>query len=1059
MRDGSLRGDLLSEAESGDPLGLVSHEMLAYLDELRARRPWGRDASLSPEFFLSTDRVVIVPGLMGSSLSDTRRRGRGLVWVNPMAVLSDRLGTLKLAPYDGLEEDDDRSVRIEASGPLPLLYDLLRLALEVRRYATEFFAFDWRRDLEIASQALAKRLRQLGQGSKPIHMVAHSQGALVARRALQILGPEEARRLVRHLVLLGPANFGSFSAVLALAGGGSMLGILRRLAVEPARGFGDVLSTMSGLYQLVPWDASRAPWLGEVDLSLPEVWGPSSRVDSLRLRRFLGWGRGLDTTFFDDRTAVILGEQASTAGGAVLNDPTPVDSASHAMPGDGTVPHALSVLAGVRTFLASGVEHSMLGSSRRVIEATCAVLAGGSVELPSVSSDPRDHQSRLAARGPSGSPPPDPSPRQLQMLPSTSPTPSLNGRFLSGYDAQRALPQVGRDEPEVVARVAPVAPELPLWGRFLQSSGPPPTEEVVRASCAGRCSPEDGQPCRNRNGCPGDGSCAELVLDGSNLLPFHFLRVGDRLGRAVVKLQRSDGAAGTGFLVAPDVLLTNHHVLPDRETARGTRALANYEAQPPSDTAGRAAIVRLDPDSLFVGNADLDFTFCGVPGLEFLGAVPLDRNSLAAGPAECVNIVQHPGGRPKEVALQDNRVVRSDNLVIQYACDTEPGSSGSPVFDNRWKLVALHHASVRADAGLAADAPADPGSRYLNEGIRLSAIAAWLETDDAEQQYGPAALGRLRSIFRGLDPQIGYFGGLGRGGQGRRPTETVVDLYHGVGGDLDLGFWDLGGPARQRRSGVARVLGAMGGDVWCLSHVDPEDLAALAAELKIRTGIEHRTMAGPGRTALLYRDRPGLVVEQADAGAASFPWAVRLRATTATGKSYELNLAPLAGMEEMRDLMEPGEADWMFLGSADFDALVGSVGQPSGRGRRVAAAAGKVGFLLITGPGSPVVKVFATPDLGPIGDKDRRLVVVERQLPNAARTLGASPPVALRLCLRQPMAEEERVTRREPSDEKPSGRAPVDGQASSVEAALIDALRPVIARLVDELRRQGERPR
>ena len=34
----------------------------------------------------------------------------------------------------------------------------------------------------------------------------------MARRALQLLGRDEARRIVKHLVLLGPANFGSFSA-------------------------------------------------------------------------------------------------------------------------------------------------------------------------------------------------------------------------------------------------------------------------------------------------------------------------------------------------------------------------------------------------------------------------------------------------------------------------------------------------------------------------------------------------------------------------------------------------------------------------------------------------------------------------------------------------------------------------------------------------------------------------------------------------------------------------------------------------------------------------------
>ena len=114
-------------------------------------------------------------------------------------------------------------------------------------------------------------------------------------------------------------------------------------------------------------------------------------------------------------------------------------------------------------------------------------------------------------------------------------------------------------------------------------------------------------------------------------------------------------------------------------------------------SAGRAAVVNLDPDSLFVTNKDLDFSFCAVKGLEYLGFVPLERDSLSVVPSESVNIIQHPRGRYKEVALQDNRVVKVDNLVVQYCCDTEPGSSGSPVFNNHWHLVALHHASVVVD--------------------------------------------------------------------------------------------------------------------------------------------------------------------------------------------------------------------------------------------------------------------------------------------------------------------------------------------------------------------------
>ena len=120
-----------------------------------------------------------------------------------------------------------------------------------------------------------------------------------------------------------------------------------------------------------------------------------------------------------------------------------------------------------------------------------------------------------------------------------------------------------------------------------------------------------------------------------------------------MKLQRADGAAGTGFLVSPGILLTNHHVLPDVATAASAKAVANFESSPPEGPSGRAANASLSPKALFLTNADLDFTFCAVEGLDFLGVVAPNRNSLNIMRSEYVNIIQHPRGRPKEVVLQD----------------------------------------------------------------------------------------------------------------------------------------------------------------------------------------------------------------------------------------------------------------------------------------------------------------------------------------------------------------------------------------------------------------------
>src|SRR5690606_28864733 len=118
-----------------------------------------------------------------------------------------------------------------------------------------FAPFDWRKNMEESARSLAEILRaRLGRrDDRPLHLIAHSQGSLVARRALQILGARTARQLVRHLVLLGPASYGTFSAAFALAGNHEMLELFQRFYVAIPDNFTTTLQTFTGLYQLLPW--------------------------------------------------------------------------------------------------------------------------------------------------------------------------------------------------------------------------------------------------------------------------------------------------------------------------------------------------------------------------------------------------------------------------------------------------------------------------------------------------------------------------------------------------------------------------------------------------------------------------------------------------------------------------------------------------------------------------------------------------------------------------------------------------------------------------------------
>jgi endonuclease G, mitochondrial len=204
----------------------------------------------------------------------------------------------------------------------------------------------------------------------------------------------------------------------------------------------------------------------------------------------------------------------------------------------------------------------------------------------------------------------------------------------------------------------------------------------------------------------GEGSDAsELAIDrivaGSDALNVSYLERGMIAADAVARIAVHDGARlvgyGTGFMVSPRLLLTNYHVLATADRAVHSLVDFRYEY----DALGRLverATFGLDPAAFFFGDPELDVTVVAVApetadgsrrATDF-GWLRLSPSADTALRGEWLSIVQHCGGRPKQLSLRQNLLITRTGPDLWYVSETATGSSGAPVFNDSWQVVAVH---------------------------------------------------------------------------------------------------------------------------------------------------------------------------------------------------------------------------------------------------------------------------------------------------------------------------------------------------------------------------------
>jgi V8-like Glu-specific endopeptidase len=230
-----------------------------------------------------------------------------------------------------------------------------------------------------------------------------------------------------------------------------------------------------------------------------------------------------------------------------------------------------------------------------------------------------------------------------------------------------------------------------------------------------------------------------------------FMEQAQTAGRQVARLlvprfvdgQRQSGVGlGTGWLVAPRLMLTNHHVVNARDLKEPDAADADFRKQGENTVAWFDYHREGEPAptvaaiALVASNRALDYALLRLAdSTELLQprgrmALALKTGSLPQGAR--LNIVQYPGGGPLRYAIRNNFFVGlgEKHHQVRYLTDTIAGSSGSPVLNDSWQVVAMHRGAREVDPNTYnIEGGKTEVIKYHNEGIAIHEILSCLPSE------------------------------------------------------------------------------------------------------------------------------------------------------------------------------------------------------------------------------------------------------------------------------------------------------------------------------------------
>ncbi len=178
--------------------------------------------------------------------------------------------------------------------------------------------------------------------------------------------------------------------------------------------------------------------------------------------------------------------------------------------------------------------------------------------------------------------------------------------------------------------------------------------------------------------------CDRLIASGRNNLKA--LKACSAVG--MIETADSQGI-GAGVCLGNHILLTCQHLF---NLLTPQQAWVRFGYREQWHLSIEANLLELDLDTLS-GDMLPDYALIKINGDLNIQPVKISNQVLNRG--SVVRMIHHPGGGPMVISEQ-GRIIIVDEEYITHTIDTDQGSSGAPIFNSEWELVAIH----RGDPGI-----------------------------------------------------------------------------------------------------------------------------------------------------------------------------------------------------------------------------------------------------------------------------------------------------------------------------------------------------------------------